>query len=275
MPANFVAGIDGVIAVEKDVRAAAPDCASFTLSGRVQTGPAPIYDPVALTTADPPFASVGSGHGSGVASDRGDRFECRYSATQMPAAVPVKYAGTGVAQADGRIARVGLIADGWTGDAAFASVASGKNFKTALLPDATRFTTQYFTNRTIADTHPNDDAVENGDFKARIAPVADLADLNPQPLPPAQKDVDLASGNRLFARGDFAGAAAAYDRSHRAIASSAVALHNLALAHARLGQTGRAAGEFRQAAALAHASGDIATEKSAQAAIIIVGGARR
>jgi Flp pilus assembly protein TadD len=102
-----------------------------------------------------------------------------------------------------------------------------------------------------------------------------LRALNPQPLPPNGGNSDLAIGNRLFQNGDFSGAAAAFQRAHLANAADGVAMHNLALAHARLGMTSQAVNELHTAASLAHAGGDIATEKAASKAIIIVGGAQR
>lgn len=275
-PVALNAGIAGTIDIQKGERVpAAPDCTTFALTGTVQTGPAPIYDPVNMTVTDPPVAHVGSGAGHGTAADAGSRFACAFTAAQMPAGVPVKYAGSGIAGPafKGRPPyKVGLLPDGWSGQAALTSVTPGKNFVAVAFPTID-VQQQVPVDRTLVPQNNPNYALQS-----RVNPVvlqttnAQLTALNPQPLPPGG-DTNLATGNRLFAKGDFAGAAAAFDLAHASNPKSAIAMHNLALAHARLGQTAQALSEFRSASSLASASGDAATANASAKAIIIVGGA--
>jgi len=105
----------------------------------------------------------------------------------------------------------------------------------------------------------------NPNIGARVA-------LNPQPLPPKGGDPWTQRGNALFMRGDFAGEATAFGHALDANASNAVALHNLGLAHARLGQVDQAKGELVRASQLARRQRDLGTAAASDRGIIIVSG---
>jgi hypothetical protein len=97
--------------------------------------------------------------------------------------------------------------------------------------------------------------------------------LNPQPLPPAGVNALISNGNAAFARGDFSTAATLFGRAVATNRADPIALHNLALAHARLGNTSLAENELRSAQSLARGAGDLTTANAAARSIIIVGGA--
>jgi Flp pilus assembly protein TadD len=177
--------------------------------------------------------------------------------------------------------------DGWSGTAALAGVMHGKNFFATTSPQLTGFNEKVTVNARVDPGDPassyaarsnpavqeavNAGAVQKRDTATlRLANPALRVALNPQPLPPKSADTFTASGNALFARGDFAGAAAAFQRAVDADATNAVALHNLAIAHGRLGLTDRATTELRRASDLARAQGDLATARSADGAALMI-----
>ena len=281
VPEPLTAGIEGTISIAKSERVpVSPDCSTFALVGNVQTGPAPLYDPVGMTDSDPPIVHMGSGSAHGDATDAGARYTCAYSATQMPASVPVLYSGSGIAgppEKGNPAYKVGLKADGWSGKVALTGMSDQKNFVAVAFPSYTLRLNAPVGRALVPSGNPAEGAktvVNPISPEMGILRAADSANLNPQPLPPAG-DIKISDGNALFAKGDFAGAAASFDKARLANGKSAVALHNLALAHAKLGQTDLAVRELHQAVGLANASGDAATANAAAKAIIIVGGASR
>jgi hypothetical protein len=277
VPQPLSAAIGGTIRMPKDKwLAGAPDCGEFSIVGNVQTGPAPIIDPERMGVGAPPAVDVGVVSAGGTASDAGDRYVCTYVERQLPAGVPIAFRGSGKAgnPRQGHVAYVvGLKPEGWSGTQAVTGFAQGKNFVASVAPQLNGFSEK----ATVAvKLDPGDPASRSG---WRVNPAQNVAAnpaqrvaLNPQPLPPKGADSLTESGNALFARGDFAGAAAAFGRAVAANANNAVALHNLGLAHARLGQSDRATLELRRASDLAHRQGDLATARAADSAVASVSG---
>lgn len=263
-----------------------PDCAIFAIVGTVQTGPQPIVNPKSLATGTAPTVDVGRTSTSGIATDAGDRFVCAYHETLVPAGVPVTFRGSGTIDRVGHVSHVrhpvNVKPEGWTGTEAIASSSTGKNFIATTTFDVTGFEKVNKPGRRLDLGDP-----ARGNFASRIDPAVNersamvaasatnrlaRVGLNPQPLPPKVADADVIDGNARFARNDFAGAAAAYQRTVDRNALDAIALHNLALAHARLGLTERAHGELERSAKIARGSGDIGTADASERAIIIVSG---
>jgi hypothetical protein len=254
--------------------------------GNVQTGPAPINDPEHLGVGAPPSADVGAISAGGAAADAGDKYACSYTERQLPAGVPVVFRGG--ARPDSPTQRghvvyaVSLKPDGWSGTEVVTGFAQGKNFMASVGAQLTGFGEKA---AVAVKRDPGDPASR---YATRVDPVVNQAvtataaqtnvranpaqrvALNPQPLPPKSADALTQSGNALFARGDFSGAAAAFQRAIDANATNAVALHNLAIAHARLGQTDRATAELRRASDLARRQGDLTTARAADSAVIQV-----
>lgn len=281
VPQPLSAAMGGTIRMQKaQWLAAAPDCSVFSIVGNVQTGPAPIADPERMTVNSPPGVDVGAVSASGAATDAGDRYVCAYSESRLPAGVPVAFRGTGkishATQSGHVLWPVSLKPDGWPGTAALAGATPGKNFVATVSPELTGFTEQTVAVKRDPGDPANLIAARSNPVVQQANPVAQQANpalrvgLNPQPLPPKAADAITLSGNALFARGDFAGAAAAFQRAVDANAANAVALHNLAIAHARLGQTERATTELRRASDLARRQGDLATARSADSAVLMV-----
>ncbi len=271
-PRPLSAALGGTIRMPKGSWfAAAPNCAAFSIVGNVQTGPAPIVDPERMGVGTPPSVDVGTVSTGGTATDAGDRYVCTYTENQLPAGVPVAFRGSGkVGSGSGHVQYVVSVKpDGWTGTTSLAGVSQGKNFVATVAPGLTGFGAA---NRPGVHVDPGDPASK---YATQANPVmagnpAQRVSLNPQPLPPRVADSLTLSGNVLFGRGNFTGAAAAFGRAVAANANNAVALHNLALAHVRLGQLDRAKSELRRAADLARSQGDLATSRASENALTAV-----
>jgi hypothetical protein len=265
-PQPLSASIGGTIRLPKaEWLAGTPDCGMFRVIGNVQTGPAPITDPERMDVGTPPTVDVGTVSARGAAADAGGAYVCNYTERQLPAGVPVAFRG-GAPSVSAKphgahsISALTLKPDGWSGTEAVTGFVQGKNFMAS-------FTTRLIDVIAVAATLKRDTGDPARQYATQANPLQRVA-LNPQPLPPA--DALTVSGNALFARGDFGGAAAAFQRALDANAANAVALHNLAVAHARLGQTTRARAELRQAADLARRQGDLATARAADSAVIML-----
>lgn len=274
VPEPLSSTMGGTIRMEKrHWLAAAPDCAAFSVIGNVQTGPAPITDPERLSVGAAANIDLGVIDASGTATDAGDRYVCNYTERQLPTGVPIAFRGSGKA-GNGReghvVYAVGFKPDGWSGTTSLNGFTSGKNFIATVAPRLAGFGEKANTGVRV---NPGDPATVG--LRARVNILTNPVErvgLNPQPLPPKVADTLTQSGNTLFARGDFAGAAAAFERAVGANASNAIALHNLALAHARLGQSERATSELKRASELAKSQGDLGTSRASESAIIIVSG---
>ena len=277
-PQPLTAGIGGTISMMKSAWSLpAPNCAIFSIAGNVQTGPAPIVDPETLAVGTAPTRVLGTVASSGTAADAGDRFVCAYTDGGLPAGVPIAFHASAASPAAyGRVSYpVGIRTDGWTGVATLSGISRGQNFVASVSPQVGVVAQR---ERPGAYVNPGDPAANAA---SRFDPAAkqsitlnrtDRVALNPQPLPPKTRDTFSARGIALFTNGDFAGAAEAFTRAVGANPSDAVALHNLGLAHARLGQTTLATTELQRAAAMARAAGDLGTSKASENAIIIVSG---
>ncbi|MDB5040612.1 MAG: hypothetical protein JWN27_1338 [Candidatus Eremiobacteraeota bacterium] len=271
VPQPLSAEIGGTIRMQKaQWLAAAPACSIFSIVGNVQTGPAPITDPEHVSVGVPPAVDVGVVSANGTATDAGDRYVCTYAERQLPAGVPVAFRGSGTVRGvspHGHVVYpVSVKPDGWSGTAALAGVTQGRNFFATTSPQLVGFSEKV----ALKPRVDLGDPAKNTTAVVRFANPAERVALNPQPLPPRSADTLTARGNVLFARGDFAGAAAAFQRAVDANATNAVALHNLAIAHARLGLTGRATTELRRASDLARNQGDLATARSADGAVLTI-----
>jgi hypothetical protein len=286
VPQPRSASMSGAIRMPKGTwQSSAPDCSAFSLVGNVQTGPAPISDPERVTVGTPPGLDVGAPALAGTATDAGDHYVCTYVEALLPAGVPIVFRARGKAgsQSGHVVDKVGVTPDGWSGTSAVNGNMPDKNFIATLAPELAGFSEKA---RVGARLDPSDPA---RNYLGRTDPLvlqstnlnvaasaaanpAQRASLNPQPLPPKAADAFTQSGNTLFARGDYAGAAVAFTQAVSLNANNAVALHNLALAHARLGQAERAKGELQRASGLAKSQGDFVTSRAAERAIIIVSG---
>ncbi len=287
VPQPLSASLGGSIDIVKTgAFVSAPDCGIFAIIGNVQTGPQPIVNPKSLATGPAPSVDVGRTSSSGVATDAGEHFVCTYRETLVPQGVPVTYRGSGTIDQIGHVSHVrhpvNVKPEGWTGTEAIASSLTGRNFIAT-----TTFDVGGFERAVKPGTRLDRGDPARANVAGRIDPAVNersvivsasstnrlsRVGLNPQPLPPKVADADVLDGNARFARSDFAGASASYQRSVDRNASDAIALHNLALAHARLGLTDRARGEFERAGKMARKSGDIATADAADRGIIIVSG---
>jgi hypothetical protein len=250
----------------------APDCSVFRVSGNVQTGPAPILDPETLRVGVAPHAAVGAVSESGVATDAGDQYVCGYAMSSLPPAVPVTFQALGRpnTSAASYITLVGP--DGWSGTDTLPSIAPKRDFLAVETSTAILHVNQQVPQVVVKPGGPveaNDPrrSLEAGTSLQRVA-------LNPQPLPPTGVNALISNGNAAFARGDFSTAAAPFGRAVATNHVDPIALHNLALAHARLGNTSIAQNELRTAQSLARGVGDMATANAAARSIIIVGGAQ-
>jgi hypothetical protein len=246
----------------------APDCSVFRVSGNVQTGPAPILDPESMRVGVAPHAAVGAVSAGGVATDAGDRYVCSYAMRSLPPAVPVAFQALGRPNTSTASSITLIAPDGWSG--------------TDVLPSGARDFLAVETSTAIL--HVNEQVpvfvkpagpVEENDARRSIDSGTSLARvaLNPQPLPPSGVNALISNGNAAFARGDFSTAAALFGRAVATNQADPIALHNLALVHARLGNTSLAHSELRTAQKLARGMGDMATANAAARSIIIVGGA--
>jgi tetratricopeptide (TPR) repeat protein len=91
--------------------------------------------------------------------------------------------------------------------------------------------------------------------------------------PDEQAALSLAAANGLYTRGEFALAADAYEQLAGQGVADASLYHNLGLAHAQLGDTGRALQSLETAYALAPRDPDVrAALESVQAQIVAAGG---
>lgn len=293
-PQPLPAAIAGSINMPKDRwLAGVPDCATFSVVGNVQTGPAPITNPESMSVGAPPNLDVGAVTASGAATDAGDRFVCTYTERQLPAGVPVTFRASGksASQQRGHVLYVANVKpEGWSGTETIATFAPGKNFVASVGPQLTGFGEKA---NPLKIDNPGDPAESYASrvnpailqgVDASVAQKSQIATnyrpsnplqrvgLNPQPLPPKVADALVERGIAAFARNDFAGAAASFARAVDGNAGNAVALHDLALAHARLGEVALAQTELRRASLLARNSGDLATANASDRAIIIVSG---
>lgn len=74
---------------DTDVKFSTTSCADFSMSAGVQTGPAPLTDPVTRATGPAPRRTVGQMVWASPTIAMGDNRECRYSLGALPAGVPV------------------------------------------------------------------------------------------------------------------------------------------------------------------------------------------
>jgi hypothetical protein len=72
-----------------DVKFSADSCAAFPMSARVQTGPAPLTDPVTRATGPAPTRQVGQVVSVSPVTAMGDNRECGYTLGALPGGVPV------------------------------------------------------------------------------------------------------------------------------------------------------------------------------------------
>jgi hypothetical protein len=244
-----------------------PQCAVFSVTGYVQTGPNPIADPERMSVGPSPGTNLGVSTASGSGVDLGDHYLCTYVERDLPAGVPIQFRGHGTpATQRGHVQdQIGVEPDGWSGTVALTAKLANKNFVATLAPQLVGFSESATAKRIDPVDPAAGVATAVGNPAARVA-------LNPQPLPPKVGDALTQGGLTLFARGDFAGAADIFTRAVAANPKNAVALHDLATAHAQLGKSDLAKSEFQRASDLAKAQGDLATSKASQSAIIIVGG---
>ena len=74
---------------DTDVKFSANSCADFSMSANVQTGPAPLTDPVTRATGPAPKRTVGQMVWASQTIAMGDNRECRYTLGALPGGVPV------------------------------------------------------------------------------------------------------------------------------------------------------------------------------------------
>lgn len=273
VPQPLSASMTGAIVMPKARwHDAAPDCSIFGVSGNVQTGPAPILDPETLRVGDAPHAVVGTVSANGVAADAGDRYVCTYAVSSLPPAVPIAFQALGRPNTSAASYITFIGPDGWSGTDTLPSAAPKRDFLAVETSTANLHANQQLTQIFVQPGGPvevNDPRrlFQRGTTLGRVA-------LNPQPLPPAGVNALISNGNAALARGDFSTAATLFGRAVATNHADAIALHNLALAHARLGNTSLAQNELRTAQTLARTAGDLPTANAAAHSIIIVGGAQ-
>lgn len=72
-----------------DINSSIASCAAFPMNAEVQTGPAPLTDPVSRATGAAPMRKVGQVVSASPVMAMGDTAECRYTFGALPAGVPV------------------------------------------------------------------------------------------------------------------------------------------------------------------------------------------
>lgn len=72
-----------------DINGSVDSCAAFPMSAGVQTGPAPLTDPVTRATGPAPTRTVGQVVSASPVTAMGDNMECRYTLAALPGSVPV------------------------------------------------------------------------------------------------------------------------------------------------------------------------------------------
>ena len=271
VPQPLSASLNGAIVMPKARwHDPAPDCSVFRITGNVQTGPAPILDPETLRVGVAPHTAVGAASASGAAADAGDRYVCTYAMSGLPPAVPVTFQALGRPNniANNYLTLIGP--DGWSGTDTLPSSAPKRDFLAEETSTANLHVNQQVPQVFVkpggpVETNDPRQLFQSGTSLQRVA-------LNPQPLPPAGVNALISSGNAAFARGDFSTAATLFGRAVATNRADPIALHNLALAHARLGNTSLAQNELRTAQTLARGAGDMVTANAAARSIIVVGG---
>jgi tetratricopeptide (TPR) repeat protein len=222
----------------------ASNCGPLPIEGRVQTGPQPI-NPITLQfSGTPPFATVGKNASAGASTHGADgSYECSYAETNLPAGVPVSFAPVNACGSapQGLAHGVSIKPLGWSGTASPTS--AGLDFEA--------------------------DALTCGSSVGALGKSAMAFNLA---LLPHGPDSMLGTGESAYARGDYAAAAKAFGQAFSANPKSYVALHNLALANAKLGNTSQAKSQLSQALSLAQAAHDAAAAKAIGASIGSLGG---
>src|SRR6202011_2894302 len=124
VPQPLNANMTGAIRIVNRGASYAPsDCRLFSVTGTVQTGPAPLLDPENLGVLGPaPSATVGAIQAGGPPRNAGDHLECPYSEQQLPSGVPIAFAARDndpnlVHHSTGIETRVSVVPDGWSGTA--------------------------------------------------------------------------------------------------------------------------------------------------------------
>ena len=279
VPPSSSAVLSGAIDLPKaNGFATAPGCGGFSLDGSVQTGPAPIIDPETLRRGDAPTLAVGSSSVGGAPTDGGEKFSCAYSVRALPSGVPVAFHAHGPARTADHPYITIVGPEGWSGIETLAPGAPARNFiaRSSSVPVFDSVAASAHTTKADIVGGPDPRYAPNAAAQANpitaVNPQTRVA-LNPQPLPPAGANALVTNGNVAFERGDFSGAASFYQRAVTAQPADAIALYDLAIAHAKLGDAPRARAELQRAARLAQAAGDAHTGAAVARSIIIVGGA--
>jgi len=220
-------------------------CSPLPIAGRVQTGPQPMNPLTLQFFGAAPFATVGRNSSSGNSTrGRDGSYECPYAETGLPSGVPVTFGpvnacGGGATQALAHGVTIKPL--GWSGTVNPSS--SGLDFEA--------------------------DALTCGSSVGALAKSALAFNLA---LLPHGPDSMISQGEAAYQRGDYAAAAKAFQQAFNANPKSYVALHDLALANAKLGNVSQAKTELSQAMSLAQAARDASAVKAIGASLGALGG---
>jgi len=251
-------GLSGNVWWTKASQINVADCSKIKLSTTVQTGPPQMSFPYSAFSAAP-TTSAGALSISGMPIDLGDRLECGYTITNLPADLP----GTVTGQVSGTIGGpqtpphvtiafqyLVVKPDGWTGTAVVAGPQSGYNFQ--MLAQSGNLSS------VVNEKPKTGQPINPGDLRAN--PVL----VEQGPLAKSAGAGAVQAGVSAYRLGNYSGAVSNFNSALAADPANYAALYNRGLAEIRLGQTDRAKADLQRAADLAHSKGDTAVANEAE-----------
>ena len=255
-PRTSVAG--GKIRWTKSSEIAIDDCSHFTMSSIAQTGPAPLTYPLSSYGEAPTVPGLGVFAASGAPIDAGDHFECAYTLSQLPAALPESMS----AGAQGHAPITG--GNRMTGY--FVLAMSHSAWQDGVSIDGRKDGLDW----DVAVAHVGGGGAVRGGYRRY------------NPVDPASRAIDTSRyesgansvrGIDLVRSGDLVGAEAHFATLAHENPRDASALLNLALVHIAQGQSPLAKTELASASRLANASGNAALAGKIDTQLRALGGA--
>jgi len=270
--------ISGMITWTKASNITIADCSKIQFTDTVQLGPPPLTFPYSSFGNTPTDTFGAKPVSSGAPTDMGDHYQCQYTYSQLPLALPSSFAGsasgsTGQKNGPYMLNYLAVKPSNWSGTVNPNGSQSGLNFQivdsTAMLPFHAAI------NQVVVGPQNPGDPLHNaqGVNQSVINNAKGTQTSTTLAQNAAMANVYVNQGTTLMRSNDLAGAAAAFSNALSLKADDQVALLNLGLVHLKMGQTATAKSELQHALQVANLHGDAATASAAQAALRGMGAA--
>lgn len=273
--------ISGAITWTKASNITISDCSKIQFTDTVQLGPAPLTFPYGSFGNTPTDTFGAHPVSSGAPADMGDHYQCQYTYSQIPLALPNSFAGsasgsTGQKGSQYMLSYLAVKPSNWSGTVNPSGSQSGLNFQilasTAMLPFHAAI------NQVVAGPQNPGDPLHSSQIVNPNIAVNNAKITQTQTSSALAQNAALANelvnqGTTLMKSNDLAGAAAAFNNALALKADNQVALLNLGLVHLKMGQTATGRNELQHALQVANLHGDTATAAAAQAALRGIGAA--